>query len=49
MIIVLRYVSVQSVNGGLLHDIILLTLCNYIGEPFSYHVEVFVPTANVPT
>ena len=26
-------VSVQY-NGGLLPDIILLTLCNYIGEPF---------------
>ena len=26
-------VSVQY-NGGLLPDIILLTLCDYIGEPF---------------
>ena len=32
-------VSVQYNNGGLLPDIILLTLCNSIGEPFSYHVE----------
>ena len=41
-------VSVQY-NGGLLPDIILLTLCNYVREPFQYHVEIFVPTANVPT
>ena len=27
-------VSVQC-NGGLLHDIVLLTLCDSIGEPFS--------------
>ena len=33
-------VSVQY-NGGLLPDIILLTLCDYIGEPFEYHVELF--------
>ena len=26
-------------NGGFLHDIILLTLCDYIGEPFEYHVR----------
>ena len=31
-------VSVQC-NGGLLPDIILLTLCDSIGEPFSCHVE----------
>ena len=31
-------VSVQY-NGGLLPDIILLTLCDSIGEPFEYHVE----------
>ena len=31
-------VSVQY-NGGLLLDIILLTLCDSIGEPFQYHVE----------
>ena len=32
-------VSVQC-NGGLLPDIILLTLCgSSIGEPFQYHVE----------
>ena len=31
-------VSVQC-NGGLLPDIILLTLCSSIGEPFEYHVE----------
>ena len=31
-------VSVQY-NGGLLPDIILWTLCDYIiGEPFQYHV-----------
>ena len=33
-------VSVQY-NGGLLPDIILLTRCGYIGEPFSYHEEFF--------
>ena len=26
-------------NGGLLPDIILLTLCDYIGEAFRYHEE----------
>ena len=26
-------------NGGLLPDIILLTLCDYIGESFRYHEE----------
>ena len=26
-------------NGGLLPDIILLTLCDYIGEPFEYNEE----------
>ena len=31
-------VSVQY-NGGLLPDIILLTLCGYIGEPLWYHEE----------
>ena len=31
-------VSVHS-NGGLLPDIILLALCDSIGEPFKYHVE----------
>ena len=31
---------VYSINGGLLPDIILLTLlCHYIGESFSYHEE----------
>ena len=29
-------------NGGLLPDIILLTLCDYIGEAFRYHEE-FLP------
>ena len=32
-------VSVQY-SGELLPDIILLTLCEYIGEPFQYHVEL---------
>ena len=32
-------VSVQY-TGGLLPDIILLTLCDYIGEPFEYHIPV---------
>ena len=32
-------VSVQY-NGGLLPEIILLTLCDNIGEPFLYHVEL---------
>ena len=27
-------------NGELLTDIILLTLWDYIGEPFKYHVEL---------
>ena len=31
-------VSLQY-NGGLLPDIMLLTLCDSIGEPFKYHVE----------
>ena len=31
-------VSVQY-NDGLLPDIILLTVCDSIGEPFQYHVE----------
>ena len=31
--------SVQC-DGGLLPDIILLTLCDSIGEPFEYHVEI---------
>ena len=31
-------VSVQC-NGGLLPDIMLLTLCDSIEEPFQYHVE----------
>ena len=31
-------VSVQC-NGGLPPDIILFTLCDFIGEPFQYHVE----------
>ena len=30
-------VSVQY-NGGLFPDIVLLTICDYIGEPFKYHV-----------
>ena len=32
-------VSVQC-NGGLLPDIMMLTLCDSIGEPFEYHVPV---------
>ena len=32
-------VSVQC-NGELLPDIILLTLCDFIGDPFQYHVEL---------
>ena len=32
-------VSVQY-NGGFLPEIILLTLCDYIREPFYYHVEL---------
>ena len=32
-------VSVQC-NGERLPDIILLTLCDSIGEPFQYHVPV---------
>ena len=32
-------VSVQY-NGGLLPDIMMLTRCDYIGEPFRYHEEV---------
>ena len=40
-------VSVQY-NGGFLPEIILLTLCDYIGEPFEYQqVEFFVLIANV--
>ena len=31
-------VSVQC-NDGLLPDVILLTLCDSIREPFQYHVE----------
>ena len=27
-------------NGGLLPDVILLTLFDYIGEAFEYHVEL---------
>ena len=27
-------------NGGFLLEVILLILCDYIGEPFSYYVEV---------
>ena len=27
-------VSVQQYNGGFLPEIILLTLCDYLGEPF---------------
>ena len=44
-------ISVQY-NGWLLLDIILLTLCDYIGEPFKCHVcraFSFVPTVNVLT
>ena len=33
------HVSIQY-NGGFLPDIILLTLCDYIGETFYYHEEV---------
>ena len=40
-------VSVQC-NGGLLPDIILLTLCDSIGT-LLIPCRVFVPTANVPT
>ena len=33
------YDSIQY-NGGLLPEIILLTLlCDYVGQPFYYHVE----------
>ena len=32
-------VNVQY-NGGRLPDIILLTICDYIGEPFKYHEEL---------
>ena len=35
---VINNVSVQY-NGGLPPDVILLTLCDSIGEPFKYHVE----------
>ena len=38
---VINVIRVQQCNGGLLPDIILLTLCDSIG--------VFVPTATVPT
>ena len=47
-------VSVQC-EGGLLPDIILLTLCDSIGEPFYYHVEflslqsLFPPNLNLLT
>ena len=41
-------VNVQC-NGGLLPDIILLTLYDSIGEPFLIPCRVFVPTATVPT
>ena len=37
-------VSVQY-DGGLLPDNILLTLCDYIGEPFYYHEERLCNTA----
>ena len=40
-------VNVQ-INGGLIADIIFLTLCDYIGEPLLIPCRVFVPTANVP-
>ena len=32
-------VSVQY-NGGFLPDVLLLTLCDYTGEPISYHEEL---------
>ena len=41
-------VSVQY-NGGFLPEIILLTQCDNIGEPFLIPCRVFVVTANVPT
>ena len=37
-------VSLLQYNGGLLPDIILLTLRDYIvGEPFWYHMKSFCP------
>ena len=33
-------ITVQQYSGGLLLDIILLTLCDYIGETFQDHVEL---------
>ena len=35
-------VSVQYNDGGFLLDIIVLTLCDYIGEPFRYHEESYL-------
>ena len=40
-------VSVQY-NGGLFPDIIMLTLCDDIGEPFLIACRAFVPTAKFP-
>ena len=37
---VINVSSVQQYNGGLLPDVILLTLCDCIGEPTSYHEEL---------
>ena len=31
-------VSVQY-NGGSFPEVILLTLCDYVGEPFKFHIE----------
>ena len=40
-------VSVQY-NGGFLPEIILLTLCDYSGEPFQYHEELSLPPVCPP-
>ena len=36
-------------NGGFLPEIILLTLCDRIGEPFQYHVELLSFQPMFPT
>ena len=37
------YVSIQQYNGGLLPEIVPLTLlCDYVEQPFYYHVEFFL-------
>ena len=33
------YLRIQKYNGGFLPDIILLTLCDYIGEPLQTLVQ----------